>query len=56
MSTEQVNEREYNRIKDTLAEIASIEVLELIEQLEIVLEIRNLTEQIDDYRAVKEGK
>lgn len=56
MTAEQVNDREYARIKDTLAEIASIEILELVEQLEIVLEIRCLTQEIDDYRTVKEGK
>ena len=56
MTKEQVNDREYTRVIETLETIASEEVLDLVLQLEVILEIKHLSQEINDYRRVKEGE
>ena len=56
MNQEQINEREYTRVMETLETIASKEVLDLVAQLEVILEIKHLSQEINDYRIAKEGR
>jgi hypothetical protein len=59
MSNEEINDREYSRIKESLENIASEEVLDLVEQLELVIEGKCIAREIEElkreYRAMKEG-
>ena len=56
MTKQEVNDREYTRVKEELETIASQEVLGLVEQLELILEIRRLINDTEDYRRARDGE
>ena len=59
MTQEEILDREYTRVKESLEQIASIEVLELVHELEMILEGQSIAKELkelqEDYRTTKEG-